>query len=259
MQNLESDGFDRTAVTYAEILGEVGLAAFREHLELQRKPTDGRRSGYTRDVDELMVGWAQAIGDPDMLIEVYGPNRIYAGDVLEIARALTAAGREDEAVEWARRGLRDNQGPHHRTAELREYLAGVLRGRGDENAAVRLYWDAFTTDPSLTAYRRLLEEVGIESKVDGGWSQRCIAELRARLAEQKAGRTVPGHGLVTRASTALLDILLYEGRLDEGLGRGNRIRMRAADMADDGPGSREDPSSRRHRRLRAGGPSADRP
>ena len=219
------DGFYRAAADYAEILGEVGLAAYREHLDHRRAEMEARRghdptSDYVLDqVREAQVSWALGVGDPDTLIdtiiEVRRGERIYPGDVRQIIRALTSAGRVDEAIDWARRELHANRGPFGHAAYLRDYLAGSLRERGDMAAAVELFWDAFSEDTSLATYRRLLQEAGEDPRVEGGWAQRCVEELRARLAEPVAETDWRGRRIVASAGEALLEILLYEGRFDE--------------------------------------------
>ena len=210
--------FYRLAVTYAELLGEVGLAAYREDLESRSRniDEDGRQHSSEADaVHEAMVGWALATGDPDALIEVHSGRRVGVGAVLEIARALSAAGREGEAIEWARRGLRDHPGRFGHSDKLRDYLAAMLRGSGDSSGAVELYWDAFAADPSLLTYRRLLEQADEEAGVGGGWSGRSLEYLRTRLAAQEVGTETAERGVASRMARPLLDILLYEGRLEE--------------------------------------------
>ena len=228
----ELDGFYRAAAEYAEVLGETGLAAYRERLEPQWKRI-GHEAGDWSDsafaVRQAMAGWAIAIGDPDALIEVHGRDRIGPGNVLEIARALNAAGRSDEAMAWARRGIAEHGDTWH-ASDLREFLAGALRGRGDAQAAVELFWQAFVSHPSLATYQRLLDEAAEPRSSPGdpgdpdqpdhpaGWQQRCEQELRSRLSRLD-GRVPDGRGAssaaVPRAAEALVEILAYEGRVEE--------------------------------------------
>ena len=215
------DGFYRSAEAYAEMLGEAGLGAYRECLEQRRTQAEGRRNEGSRQesalgrIHQAMVSWAVATGDPDILIEVHSRERLHPAAAMEIVGALGAADRADEALEWARRGLSENRGPYHYTSELREYLAGALHERGDSSGAVQLYWDAFSADPSLETYRRLLREAGEDPVVDSRWSQRCLRELRARLAEPVAETDWRERRIFASAAKALLDILLYEGCTDE--------------------------------------------
>ena len=222
----ELDGFYRAAAEYAEVLGEAGLAAYRERLEPQWKRI-GHEAGDWSDnafaVRQAMAGWAIAIGDPDALIEVHGRDRIGPGNVLEIARALDAAGRSDEAMAWARRGIAEHGDTGH-ASDLREFLAGALRGHGEAQAAVELFWQAFVSHPSLATYQRLLDEAAEPRSSPGdpdhpaGWQQRCEQELRSRLSRLD-GRVPDGRGVssaaVPRAAEALVEILAYEGRVEE--------------------------------------------
>ena len=108
--NSELEGFRRTAAVYADVLGDAGLAAYRGHLESHREQIDAAPDSPGRGVSGLAlhgatVGWALATGDPDTLIEVHlGKGKISAVAALEIAQALEAAGRGDEALRWAERG-----------------------------------------------------------------------------------------------------------------------------------------------------------
>ena len=215
------EGFRRAPVAYAEVLGDAGLTAYREHLESRRRRIVGSAGSSRREIDsyalqDAMVGWALAIGDPDVLIDVHRRGgRIHSDAVLDIARSLAAAGRGDEAVEWAGRGLAETGDRSWQMSGLREYLAEFLRGRGEVAAAVDLFWAAFRSDPSLESYRRLLAEAGEESGVAGGWSQRCVAELRAQVAGQEADGEAAVRRVGSPIAAALAAILLYEGRVDE--------------------------------------------
>ena len=100
-------------------------------------------------------------------------------------------------------------------AGLRDYLAGVLHERGDSIGAVQLFWDAFSADTSLTTYRRLLKEAGEDPGIQGGWAERCVEELRTRLAERVVETDWRRRRIVASAGKVLLEILLYEGRIDE--------------------------------------------
>ena len=215
------EGFYRAAEAYAEILGEAGLGAYRECLEQRRTQAEGRRNEGSRHesalgrIHQAMVSWAVATGDPDILIEVHSRERLHPAAAMEIAGALGAADRADEALEWARRGLSENRGPYHYTSELREFLAGALDERGDSSGAVELFWDAFSADPSLGTYRRLLQQAGEDSGVEGGWAERCVEELQTRLAERVDETDWRRRGIVASSGKALLKILLYEGRIDD--------------------------------------------
>ena len=234
----ELDGFHRSAASYAGVLGETGLAAFRGGLEPRLEGISAeadRWSGGAFAVEQALVGWALGTGDPDALIEAHSRRSVLAGDVLEIAQALDRAGRGEEAVAWARRGLAEQGSRPWQVGGLRDFLARKLRDRGEEKAAVLLFWEAFVSSPSLSAYRRLLDEGAGEE-----WLARCRDELRGSLA-RVAGGTGPGAGrlatpaaafaplppAVPGAAVALLDILLFEGLVDDAWDVANDYGCRA--------------------------------
>lgn len=211
----ELDGFHRAAATHAEVLGPTGLAEYRRQLEprWENLHADPRDDDWSTSfaVRQAMVGWALGTGDPDALIEVYSDEPLRADAVLEVARSLADAGREDEAADRARRGLDEFGDRPWQTGPLREFLAELLRAGGDTRAAVELFWEAFEVSPSMSTYRRLLEEAGGE----GGWSDRCVSLLRARLDEPTVAEAPPHHPMVPHRAQALIEILLYEGCVEE--------------------------------------------
>lgn len=219
----ELDGFHRAAASYTDILGEAGLAEYRRLLEprwKQVKPTT-EWDGANFAVRQAMIGWALATGDPDALIEVHSRGSMSPRDILEIAIALNAAGRIDEAISWAQRGINDRRSRPRASDDLREFLAQLLAERGEADGATRLFRQAFVADPTLDRYRRLLE-----SDPSHDWLERCRGELRdilQRLNDPDAGvssakqapSSMPVPHAVPQAATALVEILLYEGLIDE--------------------------------------------
>ena len=222
----ELEGFYRSAAVYAEILGEAGLADFRMRLEPHLDTAAGQTDEWSSEkyrVRHAMAGWALGTGDPEALIEAHtrARDRMLPGDVLEIAQALDRAGRGDEAVAWARRGMSDPGSRGWHAGELRDFLARKLRDRGEGQAAVALFWEAFVEGPSLPAYRRLLDE-----GVGEDWLARCRSELRNALARVPGGTGPRGLSTpavafgpmppaVPGAAAALVEILLFEGLVDD--------------------------------------------
>lgn len=198
----ELDGFHRAAAVYAEVLGDDGLAEYRRLLQpaWDRLLGDGgaaTAADEDGDFDEVdyeadqfgtefsvrnaMIGWALGTGDPDKLIVVRSSDLRLPDDYLEIARALAGAGRDDEAIEWARRGLSEHADRMWQLSPLREFLSEQLRSTGETAAAVELFWDAFGAAPSLGSYRQLLDE---DPDDRAEWSARCLDALRSQVGEQ---------------------------------------------------------------------------
>lgn len=219
----ELDGFHRAAETYAEVLGEAGLAEYRRLLEprwKRVKPTT-EWDGANFAVRQAMTGWAIGTGDPDALIDVHSRGSMMTRDIFEIAAALNTAGRVEEAIAWSQRGINDSRSRPREADDLREFLAQLLAERGETNGATKLFWEAFVADPSLARYRRLLE-----SGPSQDWLKRCRVELRGSLVRSHgpsagvppaapAGSSTLAPHRVSQAATALVEVLLYEGLIDE--------------------------------------------
>ncbi|WP_420438301.1 SWIM zinc finger family protein [Candidatus Poriferisodalis sp.] len=224
--NYELEAFFRSAAPYAELLGSAGLAAFRESVEpswLKIDPAGGQWRTRDHRAREAMIGWALATGDPDALVEAHRRERIRPNETLEIARAYEAAGRDDEAVTWARTGIAEFGHDAWHTGELCDFLARKLREQGKSGAAVDLYWNAFTASPSLGACRTLVRQDDRPDCPD--WLERCLRHLRGRLGTSSVTTASPstlpteviatGFDATPSAEIVLVEILLYEGRAEE--------------------------------------------
>lgn len=235
----ELDGFRRCAAAYAEILGPEGLAAFRRAIEPEWRKLDPSGDEWAHgafSVRQAMIGWALGTADPEALVEAHRRDRIRPTDMAEIAAAFERAGRDDEAIEWARRGLSELGHGSWQAGEARDLLARKLRERGRGGAALDLYWKAFEASPSLGAYRELQQQ---GSGAD--WLDKCRRHLLTRLGvtpspppiEPAASASADARPLPSPAGLAaadvmseaapaspaaaaiLTEILLYEGRVEE--------------------------------------------
>jgi uncharacterized Zn finger protein len=211
----ELDGFHRAALTYADILGEEGITEYRTLVtprwEAVEDKTD-RRSGSRFAVEQAMIGIALASRDPDELIDIMGKDLGHPGAYVEISEALAGVGRIDEAIEWARRGMAECADRNHQLPPLRDVLAEMLRSQGEDWEAVELYWEAFVNVPSLSGYRRLLNE-GADDEI--AWSERCLEELRTRMADVSSGDGSNAPHAAAALGTVLVQILMYEGDIED--------------------------------------------
>ena len=210
----ELDTFHRAAATYADVLGAEGIAAYRQNVEPKWKAARNVKDPYSHTAfraREAMIGIAQAVGDPDVLIAIHGDDLHTPDAYLEIARELVLAGRQPEALDWARQGLATYADRHWQTPPLRDFLAQQLRARGDEADAEALWWEAFEQHPSLDGYRKLLAE----SADRDARREQAIGELRTRLDAADVQTRTRNPLLERSPATTMVEILLYEGRADD--------------------------------------------
>ncbi|MER6981450.1 DUF6880 family protein [Streptomyces carpinensis] len=137
-----NDAADLDPLDYADVLGPAGLARLRQlAAEARRRRPNGWAERY------LMERLVKAEGDVDALVALYAKDLVPSGAThLRIAEELDAAGREDEALSWAERGLRATICEAHVDGRLADYVCAryMQAGRMAETVAVRR--DRFRTE-----------------------------------------------------------------------------------------------------------------
>ena len=196
----DDNGFALDLGDYADLLGNDGIATVRERIRTayEEHPEDWRAR-------RLMESVARAEGDVDALIAIIAADLDDQGrSHLRIARELDEAGRGDEALGWAERGLREATRPDQ---QLVEYLAGryAAAGRaGDVVSVRRARFQAGRTLANYQALRRAAEELGTWPAERG----QALALLREDARHQRAQvRWI-------RDGPVLVDALLDDGDLD---------------------------------------------
>jgi hypothetical protein len=183
---------------YAGLLGTAGLGRLREQV------TDAGASTANPGDRPLLESLLRAEGNVDGLVALRAADLDdYGWAHLAIAGELDRAGRDDEALAWAERGLREARRPDGR---LVEYLADRYAAAGRAGDVVALRRDRFAADATLAAYQRLRQA----ATAAGRWPaerERALAVLTA-----KAGAAPPGAGLgLDWTGPVLVDALLDDG------------------------------------------------
>src|SRR5262249_21184137 len=147
------------------------------------------------------------------LVEVLSANLDARGlSHLRIAAALDSAGRADEALAWAERGLREPSQPDE---QLADYVAERYCSAGRVTDAVTVRRERFRAAPGVAAYQKLRDA----AERAGSWQptkQWALGLLRAEAARLRHPRH-PGSqpvwpGLADGA--VLIDVLIADGDID---------------------------------------------
>jgi uncharacterized Zn finger protein len=218
--NGESDTFFEALHGYAEALGPAGLAAYRKLAEAQWEQMALRAKGaadYMVDhrrwrITHMMETLARVEGDVDGLVAVIARDLSHAYAYLRVAEVLREAGRDDEALQWAERGMAAFPEPRA-DSRLREFLAEQYHQRGRHDDAVGLVWEAFSAAPSLGAYQTLRQHVERAGQWPA-WRERALARLREHVATLREGRGVDRWAMVGRDHSELVRVLLWEGEVE---------------------------------------------
>lgn len=214
--------FHQAAASYAEVLGESGLATYHRVLEAEWAaipelgPGDERQSYFGRrwQITSMMAALATAEGDIEALVAVKSRDLSSPYAFLEIAEIYREAGRPEAGLEWAERGWRAF--PAERQDErLRDFLADAYQHRQRHDEALALVWQGFADRPQIETYRRLASHAK-RARQWPIWRERALALVRERLAGKSgvsSRRPSPWDDASTGRSL-LVEIFLEEGDAD---------------------------------------------
>ena len=205
----EAETFYGAVERYADVLGETGMARYRELAEAawagepdlgpgSRLAWSSRRFRLSR----IMEGLARADGDVDALVAVLARDRSSGYRYLLVAEELLASGRADEATAWAERGLAAF--PEDPDSRLVDFVCDRYGEAGRHEEAVRLAWKTLEDTPRLESYERLAR-VASQAGTWESWRERAHEVLR------RGPETVLGG----RDRSELVAALLWEDDAEE--------------------------------------------
>lgn len=178
------DVFHNAAAAYAEVLGEPGLNEYRRRAQgawdaLPALGPEDERSwdSHRYRITQMMQSLAEAAGDVDAVVEVLARDQSSPYQFVLIAERLSNAGRYDEALAWAEKGLGIFA---FQDARLVDAANEEYHRAGRDGDAVALAWRAFEERPSSQEYERLCGH----AQRAGMWADlrdRALATLRARV------------------------------------------------------------------------------
>src|ERR1019366_2378398 len=208
--------FGRAIARYADVLGETGLARYRELAQAHWTdvpalvPADGAEHSFGARfrLTRIMETLAEQSGSRDEQVAVRERDLTSPYRFLQIAELCRAQSEHDMALEWAQRGVAAF--PDTPDRRLQSFLRDEYRQRGLTADAFELSAAAFTAYPTLESYRELTHD----AEAVGEWPARREAALE-QLHAAPAQRRAPAHsGLRGRGFSELVRVLLWEGHVD---------------------------------------------
>jgi uncharacterized Zn finger protein len=181
-----SSNFYNSLSEYREALGPSGTQRFRELAEQawrELSPSDKRNDSR---LTGIMENLARESGDIDGLIAIKSRDMSHPYGYLKIAEICRDAGRADQALDWAERGMAAFSG-RQADNRLRDFLAEAYLERGRRDEALQLIWAQFAESPRLEQYQKLrdmAERLGVWPEQ----RERALARLDAVIAPAKGGQ-----------------------------------------------------------------------
>lgn len=199
---------------YQDVLGPDGVAAYRALAEeawarVPERGADDERdfSTFRFHITRIMEALARVSDDVDTLVAVKARDLSSEYHFVEIAEVLREAGRHDEALEWAERGLAAF--PEQTDSRLRELAADEYHRGGRHDDAMALAWAMFSERPGLGTYQRLHHHAAIAGTWDE-WREKALDLLRAEAKAAKADKTPRSRWARPADHSSLVEVFLWE-------------------------------------------------
>ena len=183
------DSVDR----YADVLGERGLARYRslaervwEHVPVAGIDDADQYSSRFR-ITFLMEALARVAGSVNEQVAIKAKDLTSAYQYFEIVELLADAGRFDQTLEWAERGLAAF--PDRTDIRLRDVAARELHRAGRDAEAMGLVWMQLEERPTSASYELLMRH-GTATGTWSGWRERALGLLRDRDERVRSERSI---------------------------------------------------------------------
>lgn len=207
--NTDFDVFYGAAETYKDILGQRGLAVYRQMAEAEwakipplsprQKCSEGESHRF--QITRIMETLVRMSGNTQELVAVKSRDLSHEYAFLEIAQLYKKEGNADLALEWAERGAKSF--PDRCDARLRDFLAEEYKRRSRHDDALSIIWSEFSDWPSLHYYQKL-KPYADQISAWPAWRQKALVLIREPI---QPGRPATDH-------STLVSIFLWEKDVD---------------------------------------------
>lgn len=168
---------------------------------------DDERYGSRFRITRIMEALARKSGDVEELIAVKSRDLGHARSFLEIAQVCAEAGRKDDALAWAERGMNAFAGQPD--PALWGFVADAYHERGRHAEAMKVAWALFEAMPGFGRYHDLHAHA-VRAKCWDEWRERALNLIRARSkADARQTRWGP-----PADRSSLVQIFLWEKNVD---------------------------------------------
>lgn len=208
----EWEAFHNAYASYTEILGDSGRCRYRKLAESEWKKLKPARREFEHNRNRstllaIMETIATVEGDVDLLVKVKAKDLTHPYRYFLIAEILNVAGRSDEALDWAERGVSEFSG--RPDSRLVRFLVEEYVRRGRKREALDAVWNLYVAAPGVEAFA-MLKERAIALRAWKTWRPKAIGLLDERCKHFAAEPRKILSPLVN-SSTLLVEILLSDG------------------------------------------------
>ena len=196
------DGADR----YADVLGDAGLLRYRSLAQQVWDQVPARQVSEQRfhsssnfRITYIMETLAKVSGSVDELVAIKARDLTYAYHYVQIVELLADAGRTDDALAWAERGIAAF--PDRTDVRLSDVAARELHRVGRDDEAMSLIWAEFEDSPTSKSYE-LLHRHATAASVWPEWRGQALDLMRQNETRVRSARSVAATSTSRRGSVA---------------------------------------------------------
>ncbi len=168
---------------FVPALGTKGLAEVDRLVAERAEAADPDSWTGQFAIRDLREQLAEVSGDVDRYVRVLAEHLGSAVQYQRIVDVLRSSNRNGEAIDWARRGLKDKVGWPH-TDELRDAFVDLLLHQGNDDEALAVRRAEFERHPTLVAYSAWARTSARAGAADP--TSMAVEWLRQRVADRPA-------------------------------------------------------------------------
>ena len=213
------DTFSGAAQTYAEVLGDVGIAHYRDLAEaewgrvkpLEPGEEDPDRYGRRFRITRIMENLALLSGNLEELVAIKRRDLSSSYAFLEIAEACRRARDDDQALAWAEKA-RQTFGKDT-DSRLLDLLAELYHRRKRHDEAMALIWPQLERLPDLGRYQKLKKNAD-ENGSWYQWRQRALQRARSIIDKKTQRNSTHSRHFGWLGRSLLVEIFLWENDVE---------------------------------------------
>jgi uncharacterized Zn finger protein len=206
------DTFNDSLRRYANVLGKVGSARYRQLAEEEWRKIDALTQEAEREsydgprwrITQIMQNIAELSGDVEALVAVKSRDLSSALRYLDIAEIYRTHRKRDQALEWAERGVKAF--PNKPDSRLSDFLAEEYLRLKRNDEAMQLIWAQFTERPCLANYQKL-HQFSIKPGLWPNFREQALRHLDQLIAGQAGKRQVQYY---LSHAAVLVEVYLWE-------------------------------------------------
>ncbi|MGF1538344.1 MAG: SWIM zinc finger domain-containing protein [Elainellaceae cyanobacterium] len=215
-------GFFHQAVeTYADVLGEAGIAAYQKAVDAEARYlaySDSKEvSNYSsrrRQIRRMQESLIAITGDAEALVAAIAKDLAHPDRYWQIIEIYQGASQMEAAIDWAKRGAQAFSQSHWQD-RFDDFLVDAYEQQGQHDAALETAWSSYTQRPIPLLYQRLKHQAD-KTQAWSQWRERALARMREALEE--ANRKVSSISRGGRSQgisvSLLVEVLLWEGDVE---------------------------------------------